>query len=377
VIAAAGNEGDDVSDIDCADFFFFEACWEEAGWMPCEAWEVVCVGGLDWNSIDRHPQSNYGRTDDSTTVDIYGPYEVWVTSQPAADGTVPDGPAQTMSGTSFSAPFVAGVAALIWAANPGLSPGDVEDILLNSAHKRWDLIEEYNPRRWVNAYDAVIQALGNAPPDLTITYPPSGAIYPKGATVEFFAPASDPEDGTPTVTWTSSVDGTIGGGTSLFTRDNLSLGTHTLTATATDSGGLVDAESVTITIRNDPPDVDITQPLSGSKFVQGEPVRFQGEGYDTSEGVLPGSRLEWSSDLDSVLGTGRELLVTTLSQGTHTITLRASDNQGSSDQESITVIINEPPPDLPPAVTITWPEDGALLPVQWDSDLGLRYIDGR
>lgn len=46
--------------------------------------------------------------------------------------TVPANKYKTMSGTSMACPFVAGAAALVWSANPGLSPAQVKQALLES-----------------------------------------------------------------------------------------------------------------------------------------------------------------------------------------------------------------------------------------------------
>jgi subtilisin family serine protease len=67
------------------------------------------------------------------------------------------------SGTSFSAPIVAGVAALVMSANPSLSPTKVQDILKDSADDKgapgWD--PSYGSGR-VNAANAVALAQGGS-----------------------------------------------------------------------------------------------------------------------------------------------------------------------------------------------------------------------
>lgn len=91
------------------------------------------------------------------------------------------------SGTSFSAPIVAGIAGLIYSANPNLNGGQVTEILKQSAN-------DLGPTGWdpgygfgrVNAYRAVQVALGQLtlpsiekldilPPTVSITSPLAGA----------------------------------------------------------------------------------------------------------------------------------------------------------------------------------------------------------
>jgi len=71
--------------------------------------------------------------------------------------------------------------------------------------------------------------------------------------IAFQAHASDLEDGDLTgsnVVWTSSIDGQFGTGAEFFVAaDQLSEGAHTITATATDSSGATNSDSISITIR--------------------------------------------------------------------------------------------------------------------------------
>jgi hypothetical protein len=140
--ASAGNDGKDVDAEDC-----FFVCWEETWWTPCENAGVLCVGGLAKNSRNRASNSNYG----GEQVDIFAPYSVIVGPDPSSGAG-----AQQANGTSFSAPYVAGVAALVWAANPSLSASAVRNILINTAHSSPDS----RVRRYINAYAAVQEALG-------------------------------------------------------------------------------------------------------------------------------------------------------------------------------------------------------------------------
>jgi hypothetical protein len=87
------------------------------------------------------------------------------------------------------------------------------------------------------------------PPVVTINTPPDGASLNAGEGITFSGSAADAEDGdlTANLSWVSSLDGTIGTGGS-FTRSDLSVGTHTITASVTDSSGLTATDAITITI---------------------------------------------------------------------------------------------------------------------------------
>jgi hypothetical protein len=70
--------------------------------------------------------------------------------------------------------------------------------------------------------------------------------------VGFSGTATDAEDGnlSASLSWTSSLDGTIGSGAS-FATSTLSVGTHTVTASVTDSGGLPGSDAITVTVEED------------------------------------------------------------------------------------------------------------------------------
>jgi PKD repeat protein len=94
-----------------------------------------------------------------------------------------------------------------------------------------------------------IVANANTPPALNITAPESGASFPAMTTVTFTGTANDAEDGniSSSIQWSSSINGALGTGSSI-TKDNLSAGQHTITASVTDSGGAPAATQIPITV---------------------------------------------------------------------------------------------------------------------------------
>ena len=90
---------------------------------------------------------------------------------------------------------------------------------------------------------------GNTAPTVSITSPASGSTYTTGSSVTFSGSASDAEDGnlSSQIAWSSSLDGALGTGATI-TTSNLSIGTHTISANATDSGGLTGSDNISVTI---------------------------------------------------------------------------------------------------------------------------------
>lgn len=361
LIASAGNDGESVDAEDC-----FIVCWEEAYWSPCENTHVICVGGLADNSVERHPGSNFG----GENVDIFGPFRVYV----GIDHGETQGRNQVKGGTSFSSPFVAGVAALVWAANPSLTDDQVWSILRNTAHKVPAL---YNPslvaRRYVNAFAAVRQALGNVPPRVVIEAPANNTSLPFRSNFTFRASSSDLDGATPLISWSSSVDGALGQGSEI-TRSFTSPGPRQITASVTDSGGLTRTASISVTGTNLPPTAEIISPTTTSVLV-GQSVLFRGRGLDADGAFpveLPCNRLTWSSsNTADTLGSGCEFTASFASPGTRTITLRATDPYGAQESVTRTFTVNNPPPSGPPVVTILNPKDGDLFVA--NSNIRLSY----
>jgi hypothetical protein len=88
----------------------------------------------------------------------------------------------------------------------------------------------------------------NTAPAVTIGAPKGGASFASGTTIAFSGSATDREDGslTANIVWSSSLDGQLGFGGSL--SSTLSVGSHVITASVTDSGGLASSTAVSISV---------------------------------------------------------------------------------------------------------------------------------
>jgi len=351
LFAAAGNKGDNVDAEKC----FFK-CWEKAWHTPCENDGVICVGGIAGNSKSRAGNSNYGKEH----VDIFAPFTLWLGPDPKSPGNQ----VQRLNGTSFSSPFAAGVAALVWAANPGASASSVEKILKDTAHTSPD----DKVGSYVNALEAVQQALGNVPPSIDLFAHEDGDVFDHdlNLSINLSAIVIDLEDGNNccTLNWSSNRDGVLGttnGINAVFT----STGERVITVIAEDSGGARSSVSFTINVVNSDPSVDITTPIAGDTVFRDAPVIFRGTSFDFNEpdGELACSSLSWTSSVpgDAFPISGCEGEVIFTSNGARTLTLTGTDPQGQSGSASVNFSVIDPPPNLPPVVQVTSPENNVNL----------------
>lgn len=349
LFASAGNEGDSVDAEKCVIGF----CWEKEWVTPCENDGVICIGGLDINSKSRAPDSNYG----SEHVDLFAPFTVLV-------GPDPDNPANaaySISGTSFSSPYVAGVAALVKAADPDLNADQIEAILLETAHVSSD--DEVDI--YVNAGAAVRLALGSLSPNLELVSPADGSERGLNHSVSFWANVDDFEDGVNCcdITWSSNLDGLLNVGNS-FDRSFTTTGQRVITVSTVDSSGATASLTFTLNIVNTAPSVTITKPLASENIIRGVSYTMRGTSFDTNEvgTSLPCSAMSWTSSNGSdVLGTGCERAVVFSSNGARTLTLTGTDSEGSIGTDTVSITVVEPPVDLPPSVLITSPANGSSI----------------
>ena len=216
---------------------------------------------------------------------------------------------------------------------------------------------------------------GNTAPTVNITAPADGTSVTQGTSISFAGNASDAEDGslTGSLSWTSSIDGSIGSGGSFSAT--LSAGTHTVTASVTDSGGLSGSDNISVTVTvptNDPPTVNITSPADGTTVTEGTSISFAGNASDPEDGDLTGS-LSWSSDLDGSIGSGGSFSAT-LSVGTHTVTASVTDSGGLPASDNISVTVNPSTPGCTDC--IDWSTTATVSYSNQDADGDVTVEDG-
>jgi len=141
----------------------------------------------------------------------------------------------------------------------------------------------------------------NAAPSVSISSPSNGTSVADGTPVSFNGSATDAEDGnlTGAISWASDLDGFLGTGASV--NASLSVGSHTVTAQVTDSGGKSGSDSVDVTVT----------PIGGG-------ITLSTDGYKVKGRVRVD--LTWSGASTGNVEIWRDgnLITTTANDGAHT-----------------------------------------------------------
>jgi hypothetical protein len=256
------------------------------------------------------------------------------------------------TGTSFSAPIVAGEAALILSTNPNLTGDQVEQRIIQNADDKgtpgWDA--SYGWGR-VN----IARALGTAPPP-----PPPGDTTPPS--VSFTSPsAGSTVSGTVTVqasasdnVGVSSVSLSVDGATSgtdisspynfSWNTTSASNGSHTLTVIARDAAGNSSSSSIVVTVSNSAadttaPTISITSPSNGSIIGGNANVSVYVNTLDNVRVV----RVDLYVDGDLTAGSTSAPFTTKwnakrVSSGAHTLQCKAYDAAGNVGTSSTVTV---------------------------------------
>lgn len=286
VVASAGNNNQDALD---------RHVW------PCQYSSdagngVYCVGALSWidsggnvegggylgsRTFRKASFSNYG-----STVNIWAPTHI--RAMPDGDSA---GSLTIHGGTSASAPFVSGVAAMCKAVNPGLDARGIKDAIGSTAFVDNDPLGQPDPLVGliIQPYDAVVACGGGyqLAPELHITAPDPGAtIVADQNGVLISAAADDVADGVwplsqgyksggPTqITFTSDVDGPLSNSsdtTAVLDALTAPEGLRHVTATVTNGHGKTTTATVAFTTLHPhvQPTPVIVWPAAGSTVSSG------------------------------------------------------------------------------------------------------------
>jgi len=374
LVTTAANYGQDISNVDR---------------YPCTLNGAICVGAI---GSDGRAQgySNYG-----SVVDIWAPAGIASTVTRDSAAFDPDNVGidelAGFGGTCASSAFMSGVVALMKMLDRSLTYDQVRSILWDTANSSTD--PKVADAGYVDAFQAVAAVKPNDPPTVKISQPVAGTSSGY-RNVEFIAKVKDPE--TPSLPWvytdfstmvvfsssrdgelcTSSADATGAGATFICDAPrDLSLGTHVITATATDPFGATGTDSVTITVVNTPPTAKITYPPSGSTYYTSQKINLRGSAYDPDEPMIHDKThlWTWTSSISGLLSEWGDNICVSLPEGSHTITLTVADSLGATGSDNI--VLNVQAGEGYPTAQILSPENNQLLSLGQSVSFSGRAID--
>lgn len=243
------------------------------------------------------------------------------------------------SGTSFACPIAAGLCALIWSANPSLTPDQVEAILKSSCD---DLGATGTDNTFgygrVNSFKAMQQATsGNNAPSADFSASTTSGTAP--LTVQF----SDQSTGNPS-SWSWSFGDSGSSSSQNPSHTYTTPGTYTVSMTATNSSGSdtrTRSNYITVSAQNQAPNVS-----AGADQTITLPATASLDGTVTDDG-LPNNSVTSTWSRVSGPGTvsfGNANAVDTSasfsSAGTYVLRLTANDGQLSSS-DTVTIVVNQ------------------------------------
>ena len=201
-----------------------------------------------------------------------------------------------------------------------------------------------------------------------IDSPENGAVFTRDEVIDFEGRGYD-AGGTPIrtmifyrypFTWTSDIDGQIGYESS-FSTIGMTVGTHTITLSVEDNGE-VGTDQVTIRIEgsanNQRPYAVIESPAQGSEnYAVGDTIDLAGSAGDYEDGDLTGDSLVWTYTVDGgapveVETTGASSWFEAASAGDYVITLTATDGDGATATDTVSITVYETHQSVPPEAYI-------------------------
>lgn len=216
----------------------------------------------------------------------------------------------------------------------------------------------YKPLGW-----APPSSSSNLPPQVSISAPSDGSEFSVGSDIVVIANASDPDGSVARLDFYAGPS-KLGEDSSApwsFTWRNAPAGSHLLTVIARDDDGAsTTSEGVAVTVAgNATPSVDLTAPLAGSTYIEGDSIELAASASDADGTIASVQFFAGTILLGEDTSAPYGLEWTDAAIGSHDLLARAFDNEGaSSDSAAVTIEVQDS--NLSPEVTLSSPLDGSL-----------------
>lgn len=291
------------------------------------------------------------------------------------------------SGTSFSSPLTAGIAALMVAANPAITPDEIETGLFSTAVDIGAVGDDsVFGHGLVDAFAAVSYALNLNnlnPPVASFTAAPNPVAY--NAPVVFDGSASsDVEEGALNYVWDFG-DGNSSQGMGLgnVLHTYMQAGSFQVSLTVTDSDGLSDTETMIVQSTTDLPSASISVSPDQASYGLNASIDFTGNAMDI-DGFI--AHYEWDfgdgtsqgTDVEGDLATIDDVTTKSYSSpGNYSVFFTVTDDAGAMNSASVEITVVDQfvltAPNLSASV------DGMAVTLTWDdqaNETGYRVERG-
>jgi PKD repeat protein len=185
-------------------------------------------------------------------------------------------------------------------------------------------------------FSPAIAANGNQPPVVDFSWTPTDNIK-TGDTVQFNSGASNDPDGT-IIAWEWDFgDGNysiLENPTHVYTEND----TFTVELTVIDNNGSTNSTTKQITIQNRAPTAD----AGPNQLVNTTLVSFDGTGSSDPDGSIDSYAWDFG---DNTTGTGATPTHTYSQDGSYTVTLNVTDDDGGTDEDTASVTVDTQPPE--------------------------------
>jgi len=205
-----------------------------------------------------------------------------------------------------------------------------------------------------------VTVASNAAPQVTLTAPAAGQSFAYGSPIALSANASDADGSIAKVEFFAGTArlSTDTSAPYAFSWNNATVGTHSITARATDNRGTATTSppaSVTVT-SNALPTVNLALPREGQQFVTGQTVNLVATAGDTDGTIARIEFMHGTTVIATATSAPHAYAWTNVPTGTYAIHARAIDNQGAVRTSSVVTIYV-----APLAVTVLSPVENAQV----------------
>ena len=219
----------------------------------------------------------------------------------------------------------------------------------------------------------------NVPPTVNLTQPSDGAAFNLPTTINLAASATDTDGSVAKVEFFS--DGNkLGEATAApytFAWSNAAVGTHSLTATATDNLGATTtsaAISITVNAANVPPTVNFTEPGDGAIFTLPTTINLAATASDTDGSV---AKVEFFSDgnkIGEATAAPYTFAWSNAAAGPHSLIATATDSlEATTTSAAVSITVNAA--NVPPTVSLIEPGDGVVFNLPTTINLAASATD--